>query len=105
MNINDIITIEYESLKNHCNFNIIRRKEIQLEGIKDIEDVDILHTMIIRWLKKYKKSIFNTDDEIKAIKSKIAIEFTYEKNKFTKMKKKNNLYFVSFEDNNIIDKD
>ena len=90
MTINKIIEEKYDELYSYCNINIIKRCEINSGWLNDIEDVDLLHTLLIRLLKKYKKTNFvDLESGYLILKNEVFRELKY----FSKMKKPNTLYF------------
>lgn len=90
MKIDEIITLKYYDLSKLCNKNTIRQIEIQNASLKAIEDIDLLHDLLIRFLKKYKTTEFETlESGYKIIKD----EFMVEKNIFSKMQKPETLKF------------
>lgn len=101
MNINDIITLKYNELAALCKRNVIIRLENK-SGVRDIEQIDILHTIILRFLKKYRhKDNLNVDEVYNSLK----MTFLGEINNYLKLKKPESLTFISmdeikFENNN-----
>lgn len=95
MTIGEVISNNYDYLSMYCVKNKIKRIEIQC-GIKDIEDIDLLHTMIIRWLNKYKSSDFTNSVEIV---NKLKVEFDFERNRFMKFEKPTQINYTSLIDN------
>lgn len=93
MNINEILKNNYPKLVVFCQKNQIKSVE-NCEGIRDIEDLDLLNTMCLRWLKKYKTAEF-VDDV--AIFNKLKKEFLIEK-KLIKKDKPNTKKFIAFSD-------
>jgi hypothetical protein len=80
MTINEVITIKYSNLLCFCSKNIIIRTEIKNGHIKDFEDIDILHTLIIRWLKKYKNiNILDIDVLYHQLRKELIGELKYSK--------------------------
>jgi hypothetical protein len=53
MNINDIIQKKYYEFAKYNEKNIIKRTEIQDEQLSDVEDEDLMHSILIRLLKKF----------------------------------------------------
>ena len=94
MNINEVLIVKYEDLKNQCALNIISSIQ-NTSGIKDFEQLDLLHTLILRWLKKYKNTEFTSIDDAYNI---LKTEFLGEKNHYGKMKKPDQMIFVEFDD-------
>lgn len=75
MNINNIITLKYTDLCKLCDKNVIKEID-ETRFIKDKEDIDLLHTLLIRAIKKYKNENFKTAEDGYQILKK---EFLYEK--------------------------
>lgn len=75
MNINNIISLKYNDLKKLCDKNVIKEID-ETRFIKDKEDADLLHTLLIRALKKYKNENFKTAEDGYQILKK---DFLYEK--------------------------
>lgn len=89
MGIVEIIERGYDELKGYCLPNVIRGYH-QTTYLIDNEEIDMLHSMIIIWMNKYKHDEFdNYDLGFNKIKS----EFLAEKNTYSKMMKKGTLYF------------
>ncbi len=90
--INDVITDKYDDLHKLCQKNTIRQIEVQYrKNMQDIEDEDMLHTELIKLLKKYKDVEFATlDDGYTIIKD----AFLKEKNLYSKMEKPATLKFI-----------
>lgn len=97
MTINEILTKKYIDLTKYCQKNIIQQVE-NTSGIKDIEDLDLLNTLCLRWLKKYKTTEFET---LEIGYNQIKTEFLAEKNHYQKMTKPDQKRFVSISDLNI----
>lgn len=57
MTIEKLIELNYNKLHNLCKKKYIRRIERQCTN-NDFEDEDILHSLIILWMKKYKNINF-----------------------------------------------
>lgn len=88
MTINDVIEKMYDELRGYCQLGIIRNYH-QTTYITDFEEIDILHSMIVIWLKKYKSYIFDDYDDIYII---LKSQFLAEKNNYTRMKKRGTMY-------------
>lgn len=97
--IKEIINTKYKNFESLCKKNIVRRVEItDSSSFKAIEEIDLLHDMMIRWLKR--KTEYET---IEAGFQQLKKEFLTEKNVYTKMAKPNTLSFVELiikDDNN-----
>jgi len=92
MKIDEIIKLKYCDLANLCKKNIIKRIEItDSSSFKDIEEIDLLHTMIIKWLRTKKDIEF---DSLEIGYQQIRKEFLGEKNIYSKIPKPNTLSFV-----------
>ncbi len=76
--INDVITAKYDNLKALCKtVNRIQRVE-KKEGIKDIEEIDYFHTLLLRFVKKYKGKEFDSIEEgYYLLKNKIKMELKF----------------------------
>ena len=59
MNINTIIENKYKEFAKYNDKNVIREIEIQNEQLSDIEDEDLMHSIMLRLLKKYKDVEFD----------------------------------------------
>ena len=88
MTINDVIERMYDELSGHCKLGVIRGYH-QTTYITDFEEIDILHSLIVRWLIKYKLHIFDDYDYIYNI---LKTQFLAEKNNYTKMRKVGTIY-------------
>ena len=88
--VTQIINEKYNNLAALCNKNIINRVEItDSSSFKAIEEIDLLHDMMIRWLKR------TTEYEtIETGFQQLKKEFLQEKNVYTKLAKPNTLSFV-----------
>ena len=94
MSINEIIEKKYYILQKMCRKNVIQQVE-KVQGIRDIEDIDLLHSILIRMLIKYKGVEFtDVDDGFSIIKK----NFLGEKNKYSKMRKPNTKILISISD-------
>lgn len=80
MTINQILTNRYNDLKKLCKSNTIMQVQFS-SGLKDIEDIDLLNTLCIRWINKYQ----NTELEPE-IFNQLKTEFLGERNFQTKEK-------------------
>jgi len=95
MTINYIISEKYEDLHKYCIKNTIKRIEIQCTNRNDFEDEDIFHTLLIYFLKKYKKVKFKTlDDGYNLIKREIILELKC----FSKKTKQKSIYYSDLTD-------
>ena len=97
MNISEVITTKYNDLQRLATKNVIKQVEYT-SGLKDIEDLDLLHTLCIRWLKKYELYTFPTAE---AGFHQLKIEFLGEKNNYQKMIKPDQKTFISITELNI----
>lgn len=59
MNINEIINKKYNEFAKYNEKNVVKRVEIQGEQLTDIEDEDLMHSIFIRLLRKYKDVEFD----------------------------------------------
>ena len=101
MKIDEIINIKYYDLANLCKKNIIKRIEItDSSSFKDIEEIDLLHTMIIKWLRTKKDIEFDLEIGYQQIRK----EFLGEKNIYSKITKPNTLSFIELVLKDEIDK-
>jgi len=88
--VTQIINEKYNNLAALCNKNIINRVEItDSSSFKAIEEIDLLHDMMIRWLKRTTQY-----ESIEIGYQQLKKEFLQEKNVYTKLAKPNTLSFV-----------
>lgn len=96
MNINNILAKNYESLKKYCNKNVIRR--VENKYLPDFEEMDLLNTLCIRWIKKYTDDY--TDDEVKDIIKQLKVEFLNEKDYYMLLDKPSTIKFTELTETN-----
>jgi len=97
MTINTIIELKYDDLLKYCNKNVIKQREVNNKYLNDIEEQDLLHTLLIRFLRKYKDFDFeNLEIGYNLIKK----EFLGEKNNYWLIDKPQQLSFVPLSDLN-----
>lgn len=74
MNIEEIISKRYNDLKKLCRMNILREIDPR-KTLKVYEDEDLLNSLLIRYLVKYKDVEFEDEDEgFKKIKNLFTME-------------------------------
>ena len=95
MNINTIITLKYDELASFCKKNVIKQREVSSKYLNDIEEIDLLHTMLIRFLNKYKDFEF---ENLEVGYNTIKTEFLGEKNNYWQIDKPQQLSFISISD-------